>query len=364
MQPRPLFNDRMSVEVPLEEFLEHYEAVSYFLKGLPSYDKYLIDFTLVRGFLAQHAQESNTFMAYRQSAERLVLWSWLVVKKSITTLSVSEITDFISFSKRPPDNWKSSSPRQRFFYENDGISFNNDWRPFNDGRSSSLSDSSLVQQLRICSALYNYLLRNGRAIANPVAALNEARSRSQKPFRAPRQPFAKDLWRSATLTAIALADVDPRHERALFVVMCIYYLRVRTSDLASSEWYTPLMSCFVKQQSTWRFELPGRRRLDPIAVSPDLLLYLERYRLSRGLSPLPMPREDVALLETLYGRPGLCKRQIRKLVISFLELVADEMQSAGFSAQQCIRLRSAPFSVLRRTGARDLTIPNSYLHHQ
>jgi len=100
----------MSVEIPLQDFLEHYAPVSDFLQNLLAPERYLTDFTLVRGFLAQYTDEQSTFLSYRQSAERLLLWSWLVANKSILDLSVLEIKDFIAFNKMPPDHWQTACP--------------------------------------------------------------------------------------------------------------------------------------------------------------------------------------------------------------------------------------------------------------
>ncbi len=357
MHPRPIFNDRMSVEIPLQDFLEHYAPVSDFLQSLLAPDRYFTDFTLVRSFLAKYTDEQSTFLSYRQSAERLLLWSWLVANKSILDLSALEINDFIAFNKMPPDNWQTAYPRKRFVNGEDGISFNENWRPFNNARSLSMSNSSIVQLLRICSSLYNYLLATGNAFVNPVAVLNSVHSKREKPFRAPRPALAFDLWQFASQLAVELADEDQRHERALFIVMCAYHLRVRISDLGGSNRQAPLMTSFFKRRDVWWFKLDSCvHEIIPIRVPLGLLPYLKRYRLSRGLPPFPSDKEDVPLLETSYGRPGLSARQVRELVNVFFALIADKMEASGVTKERCLQLRTAPFAILKGAGARDAAL--------
>lgn len=220
-----------------------------------------------------------------------------------------------------------------------------------------MSNSSIVQLLRICSSLYNYLLATGNAFVNPVAVLNSVHSKREKPFRAPRPALAFDLWQFASQFAVALADEDQRHERALFIIMCAYHLRVRISDLGGSNRQAPLMTSFFKRRDVWWFKLDSCvHETTPTRVPLGLLPYLERYRLSRGLPPFPTDKEDVALLETSYGRPGLSARQIRELVNVFFALIADKMEASGVTKERCLQLRTAPFAILKGAGARDAAL--------
>lgn len=117
------------------------------------------------------------------------------------------------------------------------------------------------------------------------------------------------------------------------------------------------MTSFFKRRDVWWFKLDSCvHETTPTRVPLGLLPYLERYRLSRGLPPFPTDKEDVALLETSYGRPGLSARQIRELVNVFFALIADKMEASGVTKERCLQLRTAPFAILKGAGARDAAL--------
>lgn len=114
------------------------------------------------------------------------------------------------------------------------------------------------------------------------------------------------------------------------------------------------MNSFVHERDLCWFhvkdEPKGSRSL---SVTSAFLPYLKRYRISRGLPELPLPLEHVPLLKTSFGRPGLRARHIRESLTDFFDLIAQELESAGWDCYQSAQIRHAPASLLKRIGVRD-----------
>lgn len=88
-----------------------------------------------------------------------------------------------------------------------------------------------------------------------------------------------------------------------------------------------------------------------ISVGSELLGYLKRYRMSRNLTPLPQPGENVPLLLKLDGRGGLTDRQIRNIVQKCFDSAVKRMQAEGRGEREVSSLRAASTYWLRHTSA-------------
>ena len=63
------------------------------------------DFIYALKFIQSYTGSLGTFNSYRRETERLLQWSWLIKKCSITELKREDIEQFIHFCQNPPTNW-------------------------------------------------------------------------------------------------------------------------------------------------------------------------------------------------------------------------------------------------------------------
>lgn len=382
-QPRPIFDDKASLETPLPNFYDRYPSVRKYFDIFQSTIDVELDYAHARAFLLVRCVEPNTYPNYRNFIERLLLWSWIYAGKSSLNLSVDDIRCFVSFNEHPASNWIGSCPRKRFIDDDYGFGFNDNWRPMNNRRLKSeqqpvirdnaevslpqltSSASNIGQLLRVCSSFYNYLLEIGVGKANPTAVLTKRCSTRLSPIKRSRPSLTHEQWALVVDTAETMAQDEAKYERSLFIITATYYLYLRGADLASSRENTPCMSSFFERDDGWWFELPSRRgRSQIISVDPAFIPYLIRYRESRNLSPLPSPEDSNPLLLTVHGRSGLTDRQIRKIVQKIFDLTLLKMVSSGSSGEHCASLRAASVAWLRETGAMNAAEFRDHRHLQ
>jgi hypothetical protein len=141
-------------------------------------------------------------------------------------------------------------------------------------------------------------------------------------------------------------------ERALFIVAAAVYLYLRPSDLATANEAFPTMDAFRLEHGNWWLVLDARNPPLRIPVGQDFLQYLVRYRVSRGLSPLPEINEQVPLLETVHGRSGLGARRIKEIVKTALAEIHRKLKCDGHSDAELELLKTVSLRWFRDSGAK------------
>ena len=145
------------------------------------------DFQWLKDFLLQYTGSHDTYMAYRRESERLVQWSWFVVKKSLLELRRSDIESYITFCQNPPEAWIGTKKVARFMNRGDERVPNPDWRLFvattkksatKGGAKPDIADyefsQKALQSLFVSvSSFYNYLIREGLGEINPVVQIRQ-----------------------------------------------------------------------------------------------------------------------------------------------------------------------------------------------
>ena len=91
-----------------------------------------------------------------------------------------------------------------------------------------------------------------------------------------------------------MAEKDPQHERAFFIMSSLYGLYLRISELADTVRWSPMMKHFFQDEDgNWWFKTVGKGNKEhDISVSKDMLRSLKRYRKYLGQSPLPSPADN------------------------------------------------------------------------
>lgn len=331
-------------------------------------EQYREDFNRSIDFLKSYSGSLGTFNSYRREVERLLQWSWLVKKTSLSSLKRDDIEQFIRFCQNPPNTWISLKKTPRFL-EKEGVRVpNSEWRPFVSTVSKSarkqgtfpeieqfsLSQGAVTEIFAILSTFFNFLIAEEYLLANPVALIRQKskfiRKRQQS---APIRRLSLAQWNAVLAAADRLADDDPdKHERTRFILSLLFGMYLRISELAASERWVPAMNDFTRDiNGCWWFTTIGKGNKErQVAVSDDMLASLSRWRLFLGLSALPSVADNSPLIPKLRGSgPMTDTAPLRRLVQLCFDLAADSLRRNG-QAEEADALGEATVHWLRHTG--------------
>lgn len=365
-RPRPLFASPQSMTLDENAYFLAYPCVRSYLTEFPAKIDAFKDFRSARWYLSLHNHTQGTYGNYRGFIERLLLWSWIYLEKSALELRRSDFAEFVVFCKSPPSEWVGDVPRARFIISDELWNFNSGWRPL-DARSITKNQldegefqtegykpftGTLRQLLSICSSFYNFLHREGLALANPVVATRPQHGRARQ-FDCPvRNVIGAESLKLVLHQLESNATGSPDGERVLFIVTATLFLYLRPSDLAMTDKTFPSMGAFILDHGNWWLVLDTRNPPLKVPVGENFLPYLVRYRVSRGLCPLPEIEENTPMLQTVYGRPGLSVRRITEIVKGALAEVFQKLESDGHNPVDLEVLKSISLRWIRASGAK------------
>ncbi|AGL45987.1 tyrosine-type recombinase/integrase [Pseudomonas aeruginosa] len=372
-RPSPLFDTYETfLSSSAAEYVAERPAIEEFLKVFAPHIPAANDLAHARAFLKSYSGQATTFKAYRTQVERILLWSWIIAGKSILDLRRSDAERFMDFNVAPPASWVGDAVRQRFLPRGGVYEPNPAWRPFGIKISKSdrkrakeageelgvsgykMAQGSIRQVFSICSSFFEFLTQEDLAQGNPFKAIKgKSRWIRTTAKRSGGKSLTQLQWDFVIETAELMANEAPEsHERTLFIVSSLFSMYLRVSDLVGNQLWTPTMGSFVKEDETWWYEVVGKGNVEArIAVKPDYLKYLKRYRQSRNLTPLPLKGEQAPLLTKLNGAPGLSDRQVRNIVQEVFDRALKRMHEEGRSDCEVDDLRVATLHWLRHTGA-------------
>jgi len=132
----------------------------------------------------------------------------------------------------------------------------------------------------------------------------------------------------------------------------LFALYLRISELVETPRWIPQMGHFQRDaEGNWWFLTVGKGNKErEISVSNSMLDALRRYRISRGMPPLPQPGEATPLIHKTRGNGGITStRQIRGIVQQCFDIAEEKLRSDGFM-EEAERLSAATVHWLRHTG--------------
>jgi len=222
------------------------------------------DFLYTQSFLKSYSRKSEaTYRGYRNEVERLLLWAWTVVGKSVIQLKRPDLEGYFDFVHNPPAAWVGDSVQDRFKIIGGECRQNKNWRPFagklaKEDRKQAMVEGADIkvsrdghtlshEAMKICysavSAFYDYLTDEGYAFGNPIPAI-----RKQSPYliKGTTHKNIKRLsdlqWDFVLECAEKAADKVPLHERTLFVIATLKTLYLRVSELSDRTNWQPFGS--------------------------------------------------------------------------------------------------------------------------
>jgi len=307
----------------------------------------------------------HTYDRFRNEIEKFLLWSFLEKKSPIDEFRKSDILEYADFCWKPPVSWIETNNHDRFSYSNGYFHASKLWRPYKmqaaksqviktvDKKKYRPSQQTLTSTFTAIIVFYNYLMGEEYCYGNPA----QIAKKDCKHFISDAQiKEVKRLtgaqWQYLIDTAVEMANQNAVYERNLFVIAALKTLFLRISELSERENWSPIMGHFWQDEDeNWWFKAFGKgRKLRDTTVPPDFLLFLERYRLSRGLSGLPASSENTVLVEKIRGQGGMTTRHLRRIVQDIFDQAFYKMKDAE-GENKAMKLREATTHWLRHTGA-------------
>jgi len=336
-------------------FPDQSPAVEAFVLGL-NIQGSLDDYRYTKDFLTSYSKKSqDTYDKFRGDAERLLLWSWLIKRKSIVELRRRDLEEYTDFVAKPNPIWQADNTERRFLTVNGMREPNERWRPFRiagagKGRLNTKSWQGLFSNL---SVYFNYLMAEDYAPGNhiPIVKKNCPYLRQETGINTAKR-LSELQWEYLLNTAIAMADADPHHERTLFVIATLKSLKLRISELAERPNWLPIMSHYHRDhEGNWWYRTYGKGSKErDVSISNEYLQFLKRYREHRGLSPLPSKDSSEPVIESRVRNRGIGSRQLRNIVEQAFTESCESLLKDGFEVEAS-ELRAATTHWLRHTGA-------------
>lgn len=357
---------KFSSPLPLFDSRQYFDEQD-FPKDLFSLD----DLKHAKAFLKSYDGNDATFNAYRREVEKLLHWSWLIVKKSVKELRRADIEAYLEFCQEPPLSWIGVKKAARFLPKEGQRLPNPAWRPFvatvskAAGRKGEipnpkryeLSQTAVREIFAIISSFYNFLIQEDYTEINPVLHIRQKSKYLRKRQGKPKIRRLTELqWDYVIETAEIIAQKDPKaHERTLFIMTALYSMYLRISELAASDRWIPKMCDFHRDhENCWWFTTVGKGNKErQIAVSDAMLKALKRYRKHLGLSTLPSPGDSSPLLPKVKGKGPIANiSHIRKIVQLCFDKTMIRLKEDGHT-EDTESLNEATVHWLRHTGISD-----------
>ena len=361
--PVPLYPSYLDL---LEFDFEDYPELERLFESNPNW--WLEHFQWGKSFLEYTGRNKSvhTYDRFRNEIERFLLWSFIEKQTPINELRKTDILEYADFCWQPPITWIGTSNQERFKLSNGYSAANEFWAPYKiqipksqklegiiDKKKYRPSQQTLKSTFTALSVFYNYLMADELCPGNPATiARKDCRHFITDSQVKEIKRLTSAQWQYVLDTAVDMADKNPDHERNLFVIAILKTLFLRISELSERPNWSPIMGHFWQDEDeNWWLKVFGKgRKLRDITVPIDFLPFLERYRLSRGLSGMPLTSENTVLVEKIRGQGGMTSRNLRRLVQTVFDQAYENMRNRE-TANKALKLKEASSHWLRHTGA-------------
>lgn len=243
------------------------------------------DIEAIKTWLLEFRNSQNTFISYRQTAERFLMWlmQQQLDLKQVDRETIQRYEIFLE-APTPSEFWCGQSrPRT-----------SEDWKPFVKG----LAKSSIKLNLQILGSLYQYLIDAGYLVRNPFRLI---RARAKTPINVERMLTMRE-WNYLTDYISSLPQDTPKlkfeAKRVQWIFSLLYLTGCRRSEVINAK-----MADFINKRSQWWFKVIGKgNKYGEIPVTNELLSALIDYRSAMGLSEYPSQLEkDIPIIFSKYG---------------------------------------------------------------
>lgn len=275
------------------------------------------DIDAIQVWLTEFQNSPNTFVSYKQAAERFLMWG-MQNKISLAQVSREDILGYQSFlqSPTPFDFWCGpAKPRNH-----------PNWRPFVKG----LANSSVKLNLQILTTMYDYMVQSGYLSLNPFKLIKRKSARLSVAKGVERYLTHKE-WNYVLnyINNMPKQSIEQikNHERIKWIFSLLYLSGCRRSEIINAK-----MSDFVQKHGNWWLKVIGKgNKYGEIPVTNDLLIALIAYRKSIGLTDYPNFKENhISLVNTLQNSSdkykGITDSTLYKIIKNTCAAIAIEVK--------------------------------------
>lgn len=316
------------------------------------------DVDALKAWLARFVDTKTTLDNYRKEAERLLLWSTVQLQKPLSSLTHEDFLQYQQFLSDP-------QPAARWVMK-DGRKFaraHPDWRPF----TGPLSPTSQRQAIVILNALFSWLVNAGYLAGNPLA-LSRQRARNAKP-RITRY-LEEDLWAEVKLTIDLMPKETDREREHYFrlrwLFSLLYLCGLRISEVVGNSMGGFFCRRDKDGQERWWLEIIGKGdKTRIVPATNELMVELARYRREKGLSPIPMQREESPLLFPIGNqRRDMTRGAVHAIVKQVFTNTAERFRQRGDNFNSLAqRIEQASAHWLRHTAGSHMANRDVDLRH-
>jgi site-specific recombinase XerD len=350
----PLFPDKKNLKNPPPAWLIEPQSRD---------NTVLTQYQLVIDFLALYLNSNDTFNAYRRDLERLCQWCWFVNHASLLTINAQDMHTFYEFVRNPPQSWISQHHHRRFLSHDTPHQPNPKWRPFVHKPSKTqlrcnltperyiLKPNTLRAMIAVQGSFFSYLVQQGHRSSNPIGQMRQKKQLLQttQKHRITRK-LTDEQWYHIIETTLNKAKENKTYQRNLFAISMFYLLGLRISEVSETPGRIPKMGDFAPDQNGayWFHTLSKGNKYREVAVPDAMIVALKQYRVTLGLTPLPLRDEPTPLLPKLKGQGGLGTRQVRNLVQQCFDWAIDSLSDSS-REDASVDLTAATVHWLRHT---------------
>lgn len=311
------------------------------------------DVDAIATWLREYKANSNTFISYRQCAERYYLWIHYQ-GKNLSQVSREDLQDYQDFL---------ADPQPREFWCGKRAPKGPDWKPFVAG----LSTASIKLQFLILKNLYNYLVAAEYLQRNPFLLIKKM-----------PKPVDKGIDRVLTKKHIdyilEYVNQMPNEtytqefdkEQANWLIKLFFLSGMRISEVANGR-----MSDFIYQRDQWWLRTVGKgNKYGEIPATEDLINALANYRRFIGLPTLPDAFEEYPIIirrrgsEIIPLTANMLHRLFKKILAATADYIEHEDPSAAYlfrkSSAHWLRHSSATYQV--EAGIDVITVKENLRH--
>lgn len=365
----------MSLTNPIPLYPTHAELTELVLSDYPELNNifanneswWLNHWTWGKSFLEYigRNKSAHTYERFRNEVEKFLLWTFIEKKSPLDEFRKADILEYADFCWHPPITWIGTSNQDRYKLEHGYFKSNESWRPYKmqapksqvlkdvDKKKYRPSQQTLTSTFTAIIVFYNYLMSEELCYGNPAQiAKKDCRHFITDAQVKEVKRLTSAQWQYMLDTAVEMANEDAIYERNLFVIAALKTLFLRISELSERDNWSPIMGHFWQDENeNWWLKIFGKgRKLRDTTVPPDFIPFIERYRLSRGLSRLPSSGENTVLVEKIRGQGGMSARHLRRLVQDIFDQAYKKMKQYE-GENKALKLKEASTHWLRHTGA-------------
>ena len=299
------------------------------------------DIEAIKTWLNEFISSKNTFISYRQCAERFIMWSINnnLTLKSIKREDIQNYQEFLSLPC-PHDLWCGPAVSRK----------NSNWKPFVKG----LSPASIKLNLQILTTMYEYLLQSGYLQINPFRLIKHKSARLTISNKNIERYLTHKEWNYIIEYIEKLPKSNPKqnfyYHRIKWIFNLLYLSGCRRNEIINAK-----MSDFIHKHDQWWLRVIGKgNKYGEIPVTNSLLNALIEYRKSLKLSDFPKPSEtNIALINNIKSTQikivGITDSMLYKIIKKTCYDISNQLKIIDPSAAYVVEKVSTHW--LRHTSA-------------